>query len=354
MASSSYSNQYIQQPSIPIFHGENYDFWAIKMKTLFMSQEVWEIVQDGYDEIEDTSTLDQTQKDLLKESRRKNAKAYMYIQQGVGDTILPRVIHSYKAKEAWDLLQQEYGGNKKVRELKLHSYRRDFENLRMNENECLNEFSSRVVEVVNNIMMCAIKKNEYEGESTSNFKGNGKWKKGGANSNNYTKSDSSQVPRCSFCKKNGHLEKNCWNKGKPQCRNCKKYGHLEKDCRYKEDEEQAGRAEEKKDKQNLFYACQSTMVTSKSEVWFVYSGCTTHMSGEKSLFVDMDTSINILVNMGDGNMVQANGRGTICVQTINGAKYIKDVLYVPDLAQNLLSVGKLVELGYVVHFEDGY
>ncbi|XP_026400646.1 uncharacterized protein LOC113296563 [Papaver somniferum] len=358
MASSSYSNQYIEQPSIPLFHGENYDFWAIKMKTLFMSQEVWEIVEDRYDEIEDTSNLDQDQKDLLKESRRKNAKASMYIQQGVGDTILPRVIHSYKAKEAWDLLQQEYGGNKKVRELKLHSYRRDFENLRMNEKECLNDFSSRVVEVVNNMMMCGEKmeerricekilmclpekfepimavleetkdfsklksqelwaslkvyeqrllrhseksiesafqsrfnldsknsattKNEYKGESTSNFKGKEKWKKGGANSNNYTKSDPFQVPRCNFYKKNGHLEKNCWNKGKPQCRKCKKYGHLEKHCRYKEDEEQTGRAEEKEEKQKMFYACQSAMVTSKSEVWFVDSGCTTHMSGEKA------------------------------------------------------------------------
>ncbi|XP_026410907.1 uncharacterized protein LOC113306150 [Papaver somniferum] len=279
-------------------------------------------VQNRYDEIEDTSTLEQPQKDLLKKSRKKNAKASMYIQQGVGDTILPRVIHFPKAKEAWDILQNGYGGNKKVRELKLHSYRRDFENLKMNENECLNEFLSRVVEVVNNMMMCgekmeerricekiliclpekfepivavleetkdfstlksqelwaylkvyeqrllrhskksiesafqskfnlhsknsAIKKNEYKGESTSNFKGKEKWKKGGANSNNYTKSDSSQVPRCNFCKKNGHLEKNFWNKGKPQCRNCKKYGHLEKDCRYKEDEEQAGRAEEKR------------------------------------------------------------------------------------------------------------
>ncbi|XP_026459174.1 uncharacterized protein LOC113359813 [Papaver somniferum] len=275
------------------------------MKTLFVSQDVWEIVQDGYDEIEDTSTLEQPQKDLLKGNRKKNAKASMYIQQGVGETILPRVIHFPKAKEAWDILQQEYGGNKKVRELKLHSYRRYFENLEMNDNECLNEFSSRVVEVVNNMLMCgekmeerriceklliclaekfepivtvleetkdfstlksqelwaslkvyeqrvsrhsekstesafqsklnlnsknsAMKQKDYKCDASSSFNGKGKWKKGGANSNKYTKSDSSQAPRCNFCNKNGHLEKNCWNKGKPQCHHCKKYGHLE--CR---------------------------------------------------------------------------------------------------------------------------
>ncbi|XP_026417131.1 uncharacterized protein LOC113312607 [Papaver somniferum] len=199
----------------------------------------------------------------------------------------------------------------------------------------------------------AMKKNVYKGGSSSNFKGKGNWNKGGESSNNYQKSDSQQVSKCNFCKKNGHLEKNCWNKGKPQCRNCKKYGYSEEDCRYKGDE-QADRAEEKEEKQNLFYACQSAVETSKSEVWFVDSGCTTHMSGEKSLFVDMDISVNCLVKMGDGNMVQANGRGTICVQTINGEKYIRDVLYVTDLEQNFLSVGQLVKLGYAVHFEDGY
>jgi hypothetical protein len=36
-----------------------------------------------------------------------------------------------------------------------------------------------------------------------------------------------------------------------------------------------------------------------------------------------------------------------------GPKFIRDVLLVPDLKQNLLSVGQLVNNGYAVHFEDG-
>ncbi|XP_026429157.1 uncharacterized protein LOC113325151 [Papaver somniferum] len=231
------------------------------MKTLFMSQEVWEIVQNRYHEVEDTSTLEQSQKDTLKESRKKNAKASMYIQQEVGDTILPRVIHFPKAKEAWDILQKEYGGNKKVRELKLQSYIRDFENLKMKDNEKVNEFSSRVIEIVKQILMCgekldekricekilnclvekfepivavleatkvfstlesqelwaqlivceervsrhaeksienvfqskmnlasknsAMKRNEYKGDSSSNYKGKGKYNREGASSNNH-------------------------------------------------------------------------------------------------------------------------------------------------------------------------
>ena len=66
----------------------------------------------------------------------------------------------------------------------------------------------------------------------------------------------------------------------------------------------------------------------------------------------MDASINSQVKMGNGALVQVKGKGTIRVQTNVGTKYIQDVLLVPDLVQNLLNVGQLLEHGYVVNFED--
>ena len=56
--------------------------------------------------------------------------------------------------------------------------------------------------------------------------------------------------------------------------------------------------------------------------------------------------------MGNGGIVQAEGRGTIGVQTKKGRKFIRDVLYVPDLDQNLLSLGQLLEHRYALNFDD--
>jgi hypothetical protein len=42
--SSTYSNVHV-----PLFEGENYDFWAVKMETLFTSLDVLEFVKQGYD-----------------------------------------------------------------------------------------------------------------------------------------------------------------------------------------------------------------------------------------------------------------------------------------------------------------
>lgn len=38
------------QPQIPKLAKTNYDNWSIQMKILLGSQDLWEIVEDGYDE----------------------------------------------------------------------------------------------------------------------------------------------------------------------------------------------------------------------------------------------------------------------------------------------------------------
>ncbi|GMP74232.1 hypothetical protein CsSME_00031704 [Camellia sinensis var. sinensis] len=58
--------------------------------------------------------------------------------------------------------------------------------------------------------------------------------------------------------------------------------------------------------------------------------------------------------MGNGVLVQTKGKGTISIETKMGTRFISDVHLVPDLEQNLLSVGQLMEHGYLVHFEDDF
>ncbi|XP_074328383.1 uncharacterized protein LOC141666292 [Apium graveolens] len=53
------------------------------------------------------------------------------------------------AKEAWDILQGEYLGDAKVRTIKLQTLRRELENIKMKENETLNDFSTRFFELIN-------------------------------------------------------------------------------------------------------------------------------------------------------------------------------------------------------------
>ena len=52
--------------------------------------------------------------------------------------------------------------------------------------------------------------------------------------------------------------------------------------------------------------------------------------------------------------MQAKGRGAVKVSTTKGTKVIKDVLYIPELNQNLLSVAQMLRNGYEVAFKENF
>ncbi|KAL7220267.1 hypothetical protein ACSBR2_013185 [Camellia fascicularis] len=82
--------------TVPIFDGTNYKFWNVKMRTLFLSMDLWDTVENGYDDESD------------RERQKRDAAALSQIQQGVSDWIFPRIMEATKAKEAWDILQTEF------------------------------------------------------------------------------------------------------------------------------------------------------------------------------------------------------------------------------------------------------
>ena len=58
-----------------------------------------------------------------------------------------------------------------------------------------------------------------------------------------------------------------------------------------------------------------------------------------------------MVKVGNGGYVDVKRRGTIAIKTNSGIKLIFDVLFVPDISQNLLSVGQMLEKQYSLQFK---
>ncbi|KAL0292318.1 UNVERIFIED_CONTAM: hypothetical protein Sangu_3255400 [Sesamum angustifolium] len=140
-----------KQISVPIFSGQNYDYWAIKMKTYFQSQKLWELVEEGVTLPEDSSTSSSAEKGKLENKKAKDSEALYYIQTAVADHIFPRISVATSAKEAWSILQKEYQGSAKVRIIKLQTLRRDFENMKMKDSETIDEYYTKVRELVNQL-----------------------------------------------------------------------------------------------------------------------------------------------------------------------------------------------------------
>ncbi|XP_016667265.1 uncharacterized protein [Gossypium hirsutum] len=99
--------------------------------------------------------------------------------------------------------------------------------------------------------------------------------------------------------------------------------------------------------------CRRCNLIGHIESWLVDSGCTNHMTYDEKLFKDLDRSLKSKVRIGNGEYLEVKGRGTVTIESCTGTKLILDVLFVPEIDQNLLSVGQLVEKRFKVMFEEG-
>ncbi|VVB15888.1 unnamed protein product [Arabis nemorensis] len=138
------SNGRNMQALVPIFKGEKYHLWSLKMKMMFRSQELWDLVETGFED-PNPEKPDQP----LQEKRKKDAKALFFIQSALDEDILSRISAVNTAHEAWEILKQEYMGAQKVITVKLETLRQKFETLSIKEKESIQEYLARVSAIVN-------------------------------------------------------------------------------------------------------------------------------------------------------------------------------------------------------------
>ena len=110
---------------------------------------------------------------------------------------------------------------------------------------------------------------------------------------------------------------------------------------------EGAKAVDQEEEDYLFVATCFTSMSS-TNCWLINSGCSNHMTHNKGLFKEWCEITSSMVRVGDGKHIVVKGKGTIAIPTYHGTKLITDVLYVPNIDQNLLRVGLKVEKGYKV------
>ncbi|GKV45648.1 hypothetical protein SLEP1_g52709 [Rubroshorea leprosula] len=146
-----------------------------------------------------------------------------------------------------------------------------------------------------------------------------------------------------------------YDKSNVECYNCHKYGHYSSECRYKDNTQKAHcvQGDDDVDSSHALLMVTAIGETPNFHTWFLDTGCTNHMSGKRELFADLDESFCTKVKFADDRTIPVTGKGRILINLKNGDhKYILDVFYVPGMKSNLLSVGQLLEKGYVMSLRD--
>ena len=172
--------------------------------------------------------------------------------------------------------------------------------------------------------------------------------------------------------------KQAFKKG-PKCHHCGKYGHIRRNCRKfaqenKSESNEKDRTRSVKHQANTAGTRQGDSSSSDSESvglvarhalsastgrhdsWIVDSGATCHMCNDRKLFVELRNLDKPLeVTLGDGYNLHAIGRGVVVLETKLPSGRTKkcklhDVLYVPKLSYNLLSVSRTSDAGKIARF----
>ncbi|KAI5317657.1 hypothetical protein L3X38_037364 [Prunus dulcis] len=296
----------------PIFSGENYEFCRIRMTTIFKSHGLWKLVEKGISISDSKKKVEGGSEEEVDEKTAavymQDAKALGIIQSAVSDQIFPRVANAGIAKMAWDLLYGEYhGGDQEVVAiLKSQEQRFDLHNV---------DTTERAFDSLSVNSKGQQSKNHSKSQKNWNPKGKPWESKGKPQQNNYAPNHSfglpqqttqdAAKPQCKVCSKFHCGE--CRYKGKPKCFNCDRFGHLARECTI----------------------------------------------GNVELLVDVRTNVHGKVQMPTRNLVDAAGIGSLVIDTSAGRKYIREVMFLPGLKENWLSVGHMDEHGYYLLFGRG-
>lgn len=152
------------------------------------------------------------------------------------------------------------------------------------------------------------------------------------------------------------------NKSNVFCYFCKKRNHIMRDCRkFKEYSEKnhANMIEENENEEFVLSINEEKIYEIKSAdnstEWTLDSVATSHISNDKTLFSELVQIKDKSMKLANGERVNIMGIGCCSVKFINEHEKttilkLTNVLYVPDLKSNFISIKKLTNKGYEVHF----
>jgi hypothetical protein len=95
--------------------------------------------------------------------------------------------------------------------------------------------------------------------------------------------------------------------------------------------------------------------SASGSVWYLDSGTSFHMTRDRESFIDLEEKdLRMHIEMGDDGQYNATGIGTITFQRELGKPFqLKNVMHVPGLKKNLVSVTMLQDRDYDVVFSNG-
>ncbi|XP_047252352.1 uncharacterized protein LOC107841128 [Capsicum annuum] len=279
------------------------------MRIYLRTYDLWQVVEVGgeVNPLPDNPTMGQIKNH--REEVAKNFKALSCIQSALSEVIFARVMVSETTKEAWDKLKEEFHGSEKIRILQQVD-----EGCKPNQTYGRRDYRFRIMKKVLESLTERFEEKIYSLEDLKDL-------------TKLSPSELIHALQAQEQRRSLRLEEATETalqaklKGKMFCRVKKENNQQTQKANVSEVEEQ----------EEFVFTVMASTISNDGNTWFLDIGS---------------------VKLADKTTLDIVGKGTVAIEAPKGTKFIQDVLLVPDLDQNLLSVGQMLEKDYMLLFKD--
>ena len=157
-----------------------------------------------------------------------------------------------------------------------------------------------------------------------------------------------QRPFCTHCNKRGHIKDTCWQLH-PNLRTEHKEEH---NFNFVDTGAENNGADSAVALLSHTSRQGSTTSPTISGLWHVDSGASGHLTGDRTWFTELSECPPIPVTTASHGKLMCTQRGTVALITPRGRINIKNVLFIPSVHVNLISVSCIIKSGYRVRFTE--
>ncbi|XP_076900009.1 uncharacterized protein LOC143554028 [Bidens hawaiensis] len=320
---------------VPIFEC-HYEHWSEMMENLLRAKQLWGLIDPGIIEPAVGIAQSEAQRKKLEDLRAKDLQVKHYLYQAIDSVTFEQILDRKTSKAVWDSMKRRFAGNERVKKSMLQKLRRDFEILEMKNGESIPDYFGRVLTVANQmrsngetmpdgkivekilrtltekyvyVVVSIEESNDIETMTVDQLQSSlvvheQKFKRGDKEEEQALKMEEGSSSRGrgrgrgSPRGRGRGQGRSSFNKETIECYKCHRLGHFAYECDRSKEANFAGFDEN--EEVMLMASVEDHVLMArdgednKSYIWFLDSGCSNHMCGNKDKFVTFDQSFNTL------------------------------------------------------------